>query len=186
MPPPGPPSSHSSGESQPVNPYEATAIASPRSAAGPELPAPPPRNYRLTMAWADRRRFLSAVAPLRLYAIAGLVTGGLAILGLLQILFDPQLWFSYPDSIDYGVVVRSIFVIAKGALTFYICLLNWKFADCLAAAAGGKTGSMHDWSHLQLRLAQSVLALVALNGVSYGWDMFFHLYLIDLLRPQPL
>lgn len=186
MPPPGFPSSHSSGESQPVNPYEATVIASPRSAAGPQLPLPPPRCYRLTMAWADRRRFLSAVAPLRLYAIAGFLLGGVALLSMIGALFESRAIVTFQGPADWLLAIRVIFVVLKGLLAIYVCWLNWRFADAIAVTAGGTSGRMSDWSQLQLRLAQLLVATIGLALASEGWELLVRYVLLDLLPRQPL
>jgi hypothetical protein len=186
MPTSGSPSSHSHDDSQPVNPYAATAIASPRSAAGPELPDPPPRIYRLQVEWADRRRFLRAVLPLRLYGIVGFFFGGVAILFFVGALFESREFSTFRGFNHVIPTVRTLFVVAKGLLTFYGCWLNWKLADALAATAGGGSSSMTEWSWLQLRLAQVLVATIAMNFASYGWDMFVDLYLLDFLRPRPL
>ena len=186
MPTSGSPSSHSHDDSQPVNPYAATAIASPRSAAGPELPDPPPRTYRLQMEWADRGRFLRAALPLRFYAIAGFLIGGLAILSMIRIILESRESITFQGPADVFLAVRVLFVTVKGLLALYVCWLNWRFADALVATAGGATGSMDDWSRLQLRLAQLLAATVALGLASEGWELLVNYVLIDLLPRRPL
>jgi membrane glycosyltransferase len=186
MPTPGSPSSHSSGESQPVNPYAAPSVASPRSAAEVERREDTPRTYQLRMEWTDRRRFLRAVGPLRLYAIAGFLLGGVAILSMIGAIFESRQIITFQGPADVFLAVRVLFVIAKGLLALYVCWLNWRFADALAATAGGTTSSMNEWSRLQLRLAQLLVATIALALASEGWELLVRYVLIDLLPSQRL
>jgi len=186
MPTPGSPSSHPSGESQPVNPYAASSVASPRSAADEERHEETPRTYRLNMEWADRGRFLRAVGPLRLYGIVGFFFGGVTILYFIGAMFESREFSTFQGFSHVIQVVRTLLVIAKGLLTFYGCWLNWRLADALAATAGGGTSSMTEWSWLQLRLAQLLVATIALGGASHGWEMFVDLYLLDYLRGSSL
>src|SRR5204863_5355843 len=99
------------------------------------------------MEWDDRQRFLRVVGPLRLLAVVSAITGLLGLLGLVgstvRIFFEGQ---------SLGSLLREMVPLAAYIVLLYVQWLNWKFADTLAATAGGTTSSMHDWSQLQLRL----------------------------------
>jgi hypothetical protein len=45
---------------------------------------------------------------------------------------------------------------------------------------------MSDWSRLQLRLAQLLVATVALGLASEGWELLVRHVLLDLLPRRPL
>jgi hypothetical protein len=138
------------------------------------------------MHWADRRRFLRAVLPLRLYAIAGFFFGGVALLSMFGTILESREIITFQGPADVFLSIRALFVTAKGLLALYVCWLNWRFADALAATAGGATASMSDWSRLQLRLAQVLVATVALGLASEGWELLVRHVLLDLLPRRPL
>ena len=64
-----------------INPYEVTALSAPSAPTPSPAAALVERKYQLHMHWADRRRFLKAVDPLRFVAIIGFLTGGMGLLG---------------------------------------------------------------------------------------------------------
>src|SRR5262245_51191782 len=78
--------SSSSGGAESANPYAASPA---RDGANPD-PAlkEEPRQYQIRMAWADRRRFLRAVGPLRVVAMGGAVVGVWGLYGLLRTSFE--------------------------------------------------------------------------------------------------
>lgn len=142
----------------------------------------PQRHYHVQMEWADRRRFLHAVGPLRLYGIVGFFVGGVTILFFIGAMFESREFSSFQGFSHVIAAVRTLLVIAKGLLTFYGCWLNWKLADALAATAGGGSSNMTEWSWMQLRVAQVLVAAIALGAASHGWEMFVDLYLLNYLQ----
>lgn len=164
-----------------MNPYEPSKV--PRDEAVLELQAPerPQRTYRIQMAWADRYRFLRAVGPLRIYAIAGGVMAAWALYGLLQTSYE--MWrlndLQRTDIAIFGI--RILFAVARGLLALSMCWLYWKFADTLAATAGGTSASMGVWSRLQLRMAHLLVATMAVGLASQGWEWLLDWYVLDLL-----
>jgi hypothetical protein len=179
---PGSPEFSRDDSQQSVNPYASGSVAVPRSAAAEVRNQPIVRDYRIQMGWADRRRFLRAVLPLRLYAIVGICVGGTAVLSLFAALFEVRQAVRSPVAADALWAFRSLFIVGKGLLNLYICWLTWKFADVLAATAGGASSSMGEWSLLQLRMAQLLVTTIAISFASQGWEMFVDLYLLDYLR----
>jgi hypothetical protein len=179
-------SSSRSGEpAQELNPYAPSEVPQGHdSPSGSQDEAS--RQFQVRMAWADRQRFLKAVGPLRLAALAGMLAGVWALWGLLQSWVEFYRAASLVDTRDWILLVRFLFVAAKGVLAMYVCFLNWKLADALAKTAGGRTANMREWSNLQLQLARMMLATIALAVVSFGWESIFFQYLLQTLAPPEL
>lgn len=180
--PPAPPG----GELESINPYAASAV--PDAARPPTAEvAQPQRNYRVRMTWADRRRFLQATGPLRVYAAIGLAMGGWLFLGTTQAAYE--LWrlrgtaLGEPSPLT-GIVyaVGVLFTIGRGCLTLYVCWLFWSLAATLAAVAGGSSPSMERWSRLQLRLAWLLAATMVLGLTSILWELLLVEFVMNQFR----
>jgi len=52
----------------------------------------------------------------------------------------------------------------------YTLWLYWKLADAIAAAAGGATTSMSQWSQIQLHLVRVLVATLFVGIASSAWD----------------
>lgn len=163
-----------------LNPYEASRHA---EAIDPRLIPPEAiyRDYRVRMEWSDRHRFLRAVGPLRLAAMAGGVVGVWAVYGLIGTTFRSWQLGPFGTSLDFLMLGRIAFSFLRGALTLYLCWSYWKLADALAATAGGQSSNMNEWSALQLRIARLVLITVGLGFVSLAWDWMETLFLFRRL-----
>ncbi len=118
------------------------------------------------MHWSDRRRFLAAVGPLRVAAVAGAVIIAIGAFSLATNLANRSITGALGSYFDPINALHFGFLVLKGSLLAFGCLTLWRFADVLAATAGGRSNSMNQWSHLQLLLARLVVALVALNAAS--------------------
>jgi len=166
---PGKKPNHSSSQPQLVNPYAATLADEPCAARVLSEPEAVTRKFRIRMDWADRRRFMRVVGLMRFAAVAGAVLGFLGLYSMANGAYGS--WMG--GLATWGeplIVVRWLFVMAKAGLGFYACWLQWIFADAVAAAAGGRTNEMHEWSVIQLRIAWLVVVTLLLNMASVGWD----------------
>jgi hypothetical protein len=176
---PGPSSSHSAGEPQSVNPYEASAAGAdgiaPRQDGGPW-------RFRLRVTWADRRRFLRAVVPLRVYATCGAAMAGWAVVTLLSTL--GQIWSDPDGRTTVVLALRVALSVAFGGTVIYACVLTWRLADAISAAMGGRTAEMRHWSHLQLRMAYVALALLLVNLAGQAFDWFLGYYLVRMVEME--
>jgi hypothetical protein len=163
------PPSKPSSENNPVNPYAVSVLGECQVASGLAGELLASRTFRLRMDWADRMRFLRAVGPLRVFAMAG---GVVAVFGLYTMV---SLLFTMPESYTAtGTWAESVakwsLAFVRGGMLAYVAWLQWKLADAIAATAGGRTGDMNQWSQLQLRLAWWGVAMVAISLVLSFWD----------------
>jgi hypothetical protein len=53
---------------------------------------------------------------------------------------------------DTVYVVLALSSVVQGILAFYICWLDWRYADVVRELAGGTSATMHEWSRLFYRL----------------------------------
>lgn len=152
-----------------INAYAASHVA---ESGGTRLPPAPmvPRDYRLHMDWADRRRFLRSVGLLRIAAVAGAIIGSYGLYGLLNSAYSSWRVGTLETWFEPLMAARWSFAILKAALGFYACWLQWTLADALAATAGGTSGRMNHWSLLQLRIAWLAVVFVAVGALSLAWD----------------
>jgi len=159
----------SGAERDTINPYAVSHVADSQ-----ETPSPPPaivsRDYRLRMDWADRRRFLRTVGLLRIGAVAGAVIGFYGLYGFVNGVYSSWRLGSIGTWSEPLMATRWSFVLVKAPLGFYACWLQWKLADAIAATAGGTSGSMGQWSLIQLRIAWLALILLAVGALSFVWD----------------
>jgi hypothetical protein len=144
----GPPSSHSSGDPQSVNPYAASRAPTPGSDTHAHSEEESDRRYQARLDWSDRQMFLKSVGPTRIVAVAG---------GLLWLKSGFDLvarWGEFLGSggaIDpVGLIVVAIFLL-NCCLMIYLAWLDWRYADQLRRVAGGWTSVTHDWSQLHYR-----------------------------------
>jgi hypothetical protein len=137
------------------------------------------------MTWKNRRDFLRAAGPIRLYAVIGAVIAVWVLFGLVQTSYE--LWrLNRSQGWDNVILaIRLVFSVSHGLLAIYLCRLYWKFADVIGATAGGRACRMDEWSWLQLRIAYVLVAIVALGLVSQVWEWVLGQYLLEFLAPTP-
>jgi hypothetical protein len=169
-----------------VNPYAASAIVEPH-VDSEELPARPlspavPRTYRIEMQWADRRRFLRTVGLLRFFAAAGAAFGVYGLYGLVTVAYSSL----QSEGLSTWLQLRSaggwLLLLAKSALVFYTCWLQWSLADAIAATAGGTTGRMENWSLIQQRIALMAIVVLAVGVFSLAWDWLTIQFMFSSIR----
>ena len=168
-----------SGQVPPINPYEPS-----RSAGVPAADEPAASDtefqFNSRLDWSDRRALLRSIGPTRVAVVCN------AILWL-KALFDyGQAWTTSLASGE-PIIADAINLIAipllgllwafQGLLIIYLCWLDWKYAERLQAAAGGRKRSWNEWSVLHYRTARlaaiaCVLALLIEAGdwMITRWD----------------
>src|SRR5262245_61527133 len=165
------PTSAASHEGSRINPYEVTGLGDPQSGFAPENVSTARRTFQLRMDWADRIRFLRAVGPLRIVAV---VSGVVAVLGLYTMVSGLVTLRQFDEltgawqSAEFIARWSSSFV--RVGLIVYVAWLQWRFAEAIAAAAGGRIGNMSQWSDLQLRLARWGIAMLVIGLAVTFWD----------------
>jgi hypothetical protein len=169
----------SSSVPQRVNPYETSAFAEPRVSRESPYPSEAPRTFSVRLHWSDRRRFLRAVGPLRVIAVA---SGVVAIIGIYSLVNSIiTLWGVLAISQTWQNVettVRWSLSLLRGGVLIYVAWLQGRFAEAIAAAAGGRTSDMDQWSDLQLRLAHWGVAVLAIGLVVSFWDAIVNFVLL--------
>jgi len=155
-----------------INPYEVTTLSEATAAPAPP-PAPVPRTYQLQMAWADRRRFLKAIGPLRLTVVIGGVMACLGIIGYIQAL--TEFWQLFWQSADIGFAARRVVALVQAIFSLALLWSWWRLADVIAAVAGGTSSSMAEWGRLQLGIAWLMLISIAFSSLSLAaeWAVYF-------------
>jgi len=151
-----------------VNPYAASREASPV-----EIPAnngenahPGERHYRARMTWNDRRNLLLSVGPTRVSAACGVLIWAKSTYDTIWVWYD---FFLVDHLVEWGEFVLfglAIVVVVQGFVAIYACVVEWRYADELAAVAGGATSNMASWSRLHLRAAWLFAIIAALSLVS--------------------
>jgi hypothetical protein len=145
------PSSHPGREPQPVNPYAASRHAAAQDQIDSSRDAVPPRpTFGVQMTWIDRQAFLRSVGPIRFGVLCS------ALLWIKQFVdlfrdwqvaeFDPR--NAWNEEI---YVVLALSIVVQGVFAFYLCWLDWRYADAIREMAGGTTASMRAWSGLSYR-----------------------------------
>jgi len=172
---------HSNSSPPAINPYAATLVDEPRKDPAVADQTAVSRNFRVRMDWADRRSFLRVVGLLRIAAVAGAVLGFSGLYSMVGNVYESWRLGSLATWSEPLTAIRWLAVFAKAALGFYVCWLQWIFADALAATAGGTTSSMHEWSRIQLRLAWLVVITLGINMASLAWDWL----VIQLMSKTP-
>jgi hypothetical protein len=133
------------------------------------------------MKWADRRRFLKAVGPLRITA----VLGGLIVFGRTAPLLLPLIFFwqrPILNEVPSLILVRLLTQFLINLTFAYGFWLQWRLADVLVEVAGGTHGSMQTWSEVQLRAAITALAGIVLSCFSFIWG-YLEIYVFNIFSP---
>jgi hypothetical protein len=152
---------------QAINPYAVTALTETQESR----PAPPAfvqRRYVTQMDWADRRRFLKAVGPLR---VAAMLTGIGTLVALYGVLSPIRLAWEFNSLGDLRVPTlgRTFISLARTLVMAYACWLQWQLAGAIAKTAGGTDSDMRRWSQIQLSLANTALATVFIAALYFLW-----------------
>ena len=104
------------------------------------------------MTWADRQAFLRGIGPIR---FSVLCSGLLWAKSILDLIRD---WHTFLQNDSLRAWSDSIFVVLalsgalQGILAFYLCWLDWQYANAIGEVAGGTTATMREWSRLFYRL----------------------------------
>jgi hypothetical protein len=171
------PSSPGASQPLPINPYAASDEPARRlSSSGGETATP--RQYRIRMDWADRRRFMRTAGIFRLWAVAGAVMGGYAMFTMIQGLVEASRIGGSLSSVGPYNALHLVLAVVRGGILLVQCYLYWKLAGAMVATAGGSTGSMREWSLHQWNMARILVASLVLTVLIEGWDRLF-LYLLE-------
>jgi hypothetical protein len=157
-----PSSSQFDDDAESINPYAPSQISDEPVPAAPVNREEPHREYHVHMDWADRRRFLRSVGPMRVASAIGALLWTMSLLAIIRASF---LWTS-EMGLDSAMVIPMALSVAECLVALYSWWLYWRLADAFVATAGGTTSSLCDWSHLEFRLAWVVAAWMALYGIS--------------------
>jgi hypothetical protein len=166
------PSSHTGGVPQPINPYEPS-----RSSDRTDLPQniaseDHGHHFQSRLDWADRQALLRSVGPTRvaivLSSLLWMKSGYEYVAAWATALAGEARQFTH--AVDWAIGLLAVLWLVQGALTLYLCWLNWHYCDRLQAAAGGHSNSWNAWSRLHYRTARLSLAIYVLAfAVEAGW-----------------
>lgn len=145
------PSSHPGREPQPVNPYAASRHAEAQEEIETSRDsAPIRRTFGVQMTWADRQAFLRCVGPIRFGVLCSAL---LWIKQLVDLIRDWQVAEFDPRNVwnEEIYAVFALSIVVQSLFAFYLCWLDWRYADAIREVAGGTTVSMRAWSWLSYR-----------------------------------